>query len=141
MNKQMLAVLHALEAEPLDVRAIAKKARVSEDDALAALQQLAAHNIAISEDGGYELSGPLSWFGSFAGAVRYNARKRFIVRAPGDAKTHLYVDDVRIKGVRKPGDPANEAASVFACGRTAMDVAPAFGEEAPSCEECHAAAS
>jgi hypothetical protein len=139
MNKQMHAVLHALEAEPHPVPAIAKKARVSEEDAANALRQLAAHNLAIAEDTGYELTGPLSWFGSFDAAVRYNAKKRFIVSVSGDPQTHLYVDDVRVKGERKAGDPGNETVSVFACGRTALEVKPAFADEAPTCAECRSA--
>ncbi len=140
MNKQMHAVLHALEMDPLPVSAIAKKAGVSEDEAANALRELALRSVAIEEDGQYELSGPLSWFGSFAAAVRHNAKKHFVVRTGGDADTHLYVDDVRVKGRRKVGDPENETVTVFACGRTALSVIPAFGEEAPSCEECRNAA-
>lgn len=136
MNNHMHAVLHALEMDPLPVSAIAKKARLSEEDAADALRQLAAHSIAIPDEGGYELSGPLSWFGSFAAAVRHNAKKRFIVGVSGDAHTHLYIDDVRVKGQRKVGDPENETVSVFACGRTALQVSPAFDEDAPSCGEC-----
>ena len=139
MNKHMHAVLYALEAEPLPVAQLAKKARVSQDEAANALAQLSAHQLAIADDGGYELSGPLSWFGSFANAVRYNAKRRFVVRAPGDDKAHLYVDDVRVKGSVKAGDPANETVAVFACGHTAREIALARDEEGPTCEECRSA--
>jgi hypothetical protein len=134
MNKQMRAVLEALEQDPQTVSAIANKGRVSEEDAINALHQLVWHNLAIAEDGGYELSGPLSWFGTFEAAVKYHARKRFIVSVSGDADSHLYVDDVRVKGQRKVGDPQNETASVLACGRTATEVHPAAGD--PTCDAC-----
>jgi hypothetical protein len=134
VNRQMRAVLCALEQDPLTVSAIAKKARIPEDDAANAVQQLVAHNLAIPEDGGYELSGPLSWFGSFEAAVKHHARKRFIVCVPGDADSHLYVDDVRVKGTHKIGDPENETASVLACGRTASEVHPAA--DGPTCDAC-----
>jgi hypothetical protein len=135
MNKQMGAALRALEQDPLPASAIAKKAGLSEADAANVLQQLVAHNLAIAEDGGYELSGPLSWFGSFDAAVKHHARKRLIVRAAGDADSHLYVDDVRVKGSHKIGDPESETASVFACGRTAREVHLA-ADEAPTCDGC-----
>jgi len=136
MNKHMHAVLCALEADPLPVAELAKKARVSADDAANALTQLTAHHLAIADDGGYELSGPLSWFGSFAGAVRYNAKRRIVVRTPGDDSAHLYVDDVRVKGRLKPGDSSNETVAVFACGRTARDISLASNEDGPTCDEC-----
>ena len=141
MNKHMHAVLHALEAHPLPLDAIAKKARLSKADAENALAELVAHSLAIADDGGFELTGPLSWFGSFAAAVQHHAKKRFVVRVPGDAHSHLYVDDVRVKGRLKAGDPHNETAGVFACGRTALEVTPGLAEDAPSCEECRSAAS
>lgn len=131
----MKAALRALEMDPKPVSEIAHKAHLSQEEAANALEELAAHSVAISEDGGYELSGPLSWFGSFDAAVRYNARRKFIVTIPGDAQSHLYVDDVRVKGRRKVGDPENETLAVVACGRTSLDVTPAR-EEQPTCEEC-----
>jgi hypothetical protein len=141
MNKHVHAVLHALGADPLPLDAIAKKARVPESDAENALNELVAHNLAIAEDGAYELTGPLSWFGSFAGAVKHHVKKHFVVRVPGDAHTHLYVDDVRVKGRLKAGDPQNQTVSVFACGRSAVDVTPGLSDDGPSCEECLSAAS
>lgn len=136
MNNQMQTVLRALEADPKPVAEIARKARVREDEAANALEQLAAHSLAIPEDGGYELSGPLSWFGSFEAAVRHHARKKFLVTVPGDPHAHLYIDDVRIKGRHKIGDPNNETASVMACGRTSVEVIPVFDQEGPTCEDC-----
>jgi hypothetical protein len=136
MNDVMIAVLKALEMDPKPVPEIARNARVKEHEAARALEQLTAHNLAIAEEDGYELSGPLSWFGSFDAAVRYHARKRFVVAVAGDAQTHLYIDEVRVKGRRKAGDPENETVSVMACGRTSMDVTPAFDQKSPGCEAC-----
>ena len=60
INKQMHTALLALEQDALPVSAIARKAKLSEEDAANAPQQLVTHNLAIAEDGGYELSGPRS---------------------------------------------------------------------------------
>lgn len=140
MTTQMKTVLRALGADPKPLAEIARGARVSEEEASNALEQLTAHSLAIADDGGYELTGPLSWFGSFDGAVRYFVRRRkFIVTVPGDPHAHLYVDDVRIKGRHKAGDPDNETVAVLACGRTSLDVTPAFEQDGPDCEECRSA--
>jgi hypothetical protein len=130
------AVLLALIDEPRPVSAIAARAGLAHEEAREALQQLVADSVAIEEDANYELTGPLSWFGSFAAAAKYHARKNFIVTAHGDADSHLYVDDVRVKGRVRAGDPSNETLSIFACGTVAVDVALASGQTRPTCATC-----
>lgn len=136
IRSDVRAVLLALSDEPRPVGAIAAHAGLEHDEARAALQQLVADSVAIEEDGNYELSGPISWFGSFAAAAKYHARKKFIVTAGGSGDSHLYVDDIRVKGRVRAGDPSNETLSIFACGTVARDVAPAAGQTAPTCKEC-----
>lgn len=138
MNTQMQSVLRALEAEPQPIEEIARKANVSERETASALEQLAALSLAILEEDGYELSGPLSWFGTFDAAVHYHARRKFIVTVPDDVDSHLYVDDVRVKGDRKVGDPLNETIAVMACGHASREVTLAASTQAPTCEECSA---
>ena len=86
---------------------------MSEGDAVVASQRLQQEHLAIADDEDYELTGPLSWFGDFASAVRYYARRNFVVSAEGDATSHLYVCDVRVKNARLVGDPPAETTSVF----------------------------
>lgn len=139
MNTQMKSVLRALEADPQPVEEIARKAGVSEREAANALEQLAALSLAILEEDGYELSGPLSWLGTFDAAVRYHARHKFVVTVPDDVDSHLYIDDVRVKGARKVGDPLTETIAVPACGRASRNVALAPATQEPTCEECRSA--
>lgn len=129
-------VLLALTQDPQPVSMIAAKCGLSEVETHDALQQLTRESIAIPEEDGYELTGPLSWFGSFGAAVRYHARKKFVVTASGEAGTHLYISDIRVKGGVPAGDPRNETVSVFACGRIAPDVRPAAGQSEPTCTDC-----
>jgi hypothetical protein len=96
-------------------------------------------HLAISDDGGYELTGPLSWFGDFASAVRHYSPRIFVVSAEGEPASHLYVSDVRVKNARPVGDPLTETASVFACGTTARVVTPSRDHE-PTCSDCREAA-
>jgi hypothetical protein len=131
-ERTMLLAL-SMDAQP--VSALAEKAGMANDDAVVALQRLQQEHLAIVEDGGYELTGPLSWFGDFASAVRYYARRNFVVSADGDASSHLYLCDVRVKSARPVGDPLTETASVFACGATARAIRPAGGR-APTCDDC-----
>jgi hypothetical protein len=130
------SVLLALTQDPQPVSDIAAKAGLPETETRDALEQLTAESIAIAEDDGYELTGPLSWFGGFAAAAKYHAKKKFVVTVPGDLESHLYVDDIRIKGRVPAGDPANETAAVFACGRVAREVLPPSGQNMPTCTEC-----
>lgn len=136
VRPQVRAVLLALSDEPRPAGAIAANAGLEHDEAREALQQLVKDSVAIEEDGNFELTGPLSWFGSFAAATKYHARKKFIVTAVGNADSHLYVDDIRVKGRVRAGDPSNETLSIFACGTVARDVSPAAGQTAPTCKEC-----
>lgn len=130
------AVLLALTQDPQPVSTIAAKCGFSEAQTHDALQELTAESIAIPEDEGYELTGPLSWFGSFGAAAKYHARKNFLAAERGESKTHLYVCDIRIKGGVRAGDPRNETASVFACGRVTRDAVPSVGQNEPTCSEC-----
>lgn len=129
------AVLLALGAEPQPLSSIAKNAGVTEDTAAAALRSLTAQNLAIPDEGGYELTGPLSWFGGFASAIAHGVRKKFVVRVPGDPHTHAFVSEIRVKGTRRAGDPDNETLAVLACAKTAGEVAMA-PSEAPTCADC-----
>ena len=131
-ERTMLLAL-SMEAQP--VPALATKAGLAHDDAVAALQRLQYEHLAIADDGGYELTGPLSWFGDFASAVRYYARRNFVVSAEGEPISHLYVCDVRVKNARPVGDPLTETVSVFACGTTARAVTPS-SDRAPTCRAC-----
>jgi hypothetical protein len=123
----------SMDAQPISV--LVEKAGLAHDNAVAALQRLQQEHLAIAEDGGYELTGPLSWFGDFASAVRYYARRNFVVSAEGDVTSHLYVCDVRVKNAHPVGDPLTETASVFACGKTARAITFA-SDRAPTCNDC-----
>lgn len=131
------AVLLALTVDPLDRATLARKAACSDEAADAALRALLAAQLAIQEEGGFELSGPLSWFGSFENALIYLRRKGLVAR-DRDGSVHLYLCDVRVKGRHPPGDPRNETVSVFACGRTAAN-AQAAPAAAPDCAACSSA--
>jgi hypothetical protein len=133
------AMLLALSMDAQPVSALAVKAGLAHDDAVEALRRLQQEHLAIADDGGYELTGPLSWFGDFASAVRYYTRRNFVVSAQGDPATHLYLCDVRVKNARPVGDPLTETASVFACGTTTRAVTPS-AEPAPTCVDCRDAA-
>lgn len=134
MNR--FSVLQSLAAEPQPLSVIAAAAGVSENDAQEALGELVDEHIAIEEDDGFELSGPLSWFGSFGAAVAHFAPRNVLMQHDGESVTHLYVDDVRVKGRRPSGDPENETVAVFACGRTARQVHPAAASGTATCEAC-----
>jgi hypothetical protein len=134
-ERSMLLAL-SMDAQPIS--ALALKAGLAHDDAVAALQRLQHGHLAIADDGGYELTGPLSWFGDFASAVRHYAQRNFVVSAEGEPISHLYVCDVRVKNARPVGDPLTETASVFACGTTARDVTPS-GDRTPTCSDCRVA--
>jgi hypothetical protein len=128
------AVLLALKADPMPRDALAKAAGVEPAVASAVLERLVREHLAIREDEGYELTGPLSWFGDFGTAAKYFAGKGLTAAARGDARTHRYLCEVRVKGVRRSGDPQNETVSVFACGEIASRLVP--GGDAVTCEEC-----
>jgi hypothetical protein len=132
-------MLLALSMDPQPVSALALKAGLTHDDAVAALWRLEHEHLAIADDGGYELTGPLSWFGDFASAVRHYSRRNFVVSAEGEPASHLYVCDVRVKDSRPAGDPLTETASVFACGTTAR-VVTLSRDRAPTCSDCRDAA-
>ena len=100
-ERSMLLAL-SMDAQP--VPALALKVSLTHDDAVAALLRLQQKHLAIADDGGYELTGPLSWFGDFTSAVRYYARRNFVVSTEGDPASHLYVCDVRVKNARPVGD-------------------------------------
>jgi hypothetical protein len=134
------AVLYALRPDPLPVSSIAAQAQTGEDEARTALDELAADSLAIGEDGGYELTGPLSWFGSFEGAIAYMARKNFVVRVPGDTQTHLYLCEVRKKNGPRAGDPSNTTLCVFACGGVSAELPQVSGQGSPDCRDCRSAA-
>jgi hypothetical protein len=131
-ERTMLLAL-SMDAQPPS--ALAVKAGLAHDDALAALRHLQHEHLAIADDGGYELTGPLSWFGDFASAVRYYAQRNFIVTAGGEPASHLYLCDVRVKNARPVGDPLTETAAVFACGAIARAVALSY-DPAPTCADC-----
>jgi hypothetical protein len=133
------AMLLALSMDAQLVSALALKAGLAQDDAVAALRRLQHEHLAIADDGGYELTGPLSWFGDFASAVRHYAPRNFVVSAEGEPASHLYVCDVRVKNSRPVGDPLTETASVFACGTTAR-VVTLSRDRAPTCGDCRDAA-
>lgn len=132
------AVLLALRADPEPVEVIGQRAGIAEDAARAMLDRLAQQSLAIEEDGGYELTGPLSWFGDFAAAIAHYAPRRLTAHIEGDGNSHLFLSDVRIKGSYKTGDPRNQTAAVFACGMVSpgVELQPAAGE--PSCPFCKA---
>ena len=132
-------VLLALSQEPQPISAIAQRAALSEAETAAALDTLLAESLTLPDEGRYELTGPLSWFGNFQNAVRYYAKRGFIVGVPGDSHTHLMLTDVRIKGGRPAGDPLTETVAVFACGRSAREIRQVPGEKAATCAECVAA--
>jgi hypothetical protein len=132
------AVLLALKADPQDAAAIAGRTGLGADEASAALQRLVEEHVAIRDGDLYELTGPLSWFGDFASALRYHASKDVLLTVPGDSQSHLFVCDVRVKGGRPAGDPLTEAVSVLACGKTASGATRAAGDE-PLCEDCKSA--
>jgi|GEM_PF-6213032 len=126
-------VLLALSANLQTAEDLARTTQLPVESVDAALKLLAAQGLAISEDGKYELTGPLSWFGTFDAATRYFARRDLHMRTNDDA-IHLYVIDIRVKSGRPVGDPLTETVAVFACGATAAAVRPA---PAPlTCEEC-----
>ena len=129
------SVLCSLTQDPQPPADVALKAQMSEPDALAALQRLTQQYLAIPDDEGFELTGPLSWFGSFGAAVRYFARRNFLVSITGDPEAHLFLCDVRVKDGRPAGDPETTTVGVFACGRTARDFVQASADAA-ACEEC-----
>jgi len=133
------AMLLALSMDAQSLSALAVKAGLAHDDAVAALQRLQREHLAIADDGGYELTGPLSWLGDFASAVRHFSRRNFVVSAEGEPASHLYLCDVRVKNARPVGDPLTETASVFACGATARVVA-LSPDRAPTCADCGDAA-
>jgi hypothetical protein len=132
------AMLLALSMDAQPVSELAAKAGLGHDDAVAALRRLQDEHLAIADDGGYELTGPLSWFGDFASAVRHFSRRNFVVSADGEPASHLYLCDVRVKNARPVGDPLTETASVFACGATARAVA-LSPDRAPTCSDCRGA--
>jgi hypothetical protein len=132
------AVLLALTHDPQSVSAIAARAKMPESEVRAGLQRLTEQSLAIPEDDGYELTGPLSWFGSFGAAVRYYARRNFLVNVPGEPESHLLLCDIRIKDGTPAGAPSNTTAGVFACGRTARELLQAAGAAA-TCKECRRA--
>ncbi len=136
MNETTRSVLLALGAEPLAVSDIARRARLPEAQTRTALEELVQLSIAIPEDGQFELTGPLSWFGSFANAVRYHAGRRFIVGINDEAQSHLYLCDVRVKGKYAAGDPRNETVAVFACGLVAPNAVRPTEFSAPTCRDC-----
>ncbi|GAC1498375.1 MAG: hypothetical protein NVS1B14_01380 [Vulcanimicrobiaceae bacterium] len=127
------AVLLALSIQPQTVNAIAVKSELPEDRVRAALEPLTQAGLAIPENEEYELSGPLSWFGTFEAAVNYYAQRHFLVAAAG--VTHLYLIHVRVKGVRPMGDALTETLAVFACGQTAGHIA-ATSSQTATCEDC-----
>jgi hypothetical protein len=129
------AMLLALSMDAQPASALALKAGLAHDDAVAALRRLQNEHLAIADDGGYELTGPLSWFGDFASAVRHYSRRKVVVSAEGEPASHLYVCDVRVKNARPVGDPLTETASVFACGTTAR-VVTLSRDRAPTCSVC-----
>ncbi len=100
-----------------------------------ALHRLTKEHVAIADDGKYELTGPLSWFGDFAAAIAHFGRKRFLASAADDPQSHLFLCDIRVKGGLPPGDPRNESVAIFACGKTASQVRPAQSGQ-PTCEDC-----
>ncbi len=130
------AMLLALSAEPQPVSVLAAKAGLSVSDASEALTRLRQEHFAIAEDGSFELTGPLSWFGDFTSAVKHYAERRFVVTDRGEPDSHLYVCDVRVKNARPVGDPLTETIGVFACGKTAQSVAQAADAAVPTCEDC-----
>lgn len=132
-------VLLALSHEPQLICAIAQRAGLSETKTAGALDTLVAESFTIPDEGRYELTGPLSWFGTFQNAIRYYAKRGFIVGVPGDSETHLLLTDVRIKGGRPAGDPLTETVAVFACGRSAKEIRQVPGEKAATCADCVAA--
>jgi hypothetical protein len=135
------AVLLTLSVKPQDAATIARSAGLRDGDVATALQLLVDRSLAIREDDQYELTGPLCWFGDFAGALKYHARKNLLVTIPGESESHLYVCDIRIKGARPVGDPLTETASVLGCGRTSSEVAqaPSEGGSRPTCPDCASA--
>lgn len=98
-----------------------------------ALEQLTAQGLAIPEEGTYEVTGPLSWFGTFDAARRYFARRGMHAQAREGA-VHLYLIDIRVKDGRPAGDPLTETVAVFACGATSSDVRSTL--DALNCEDC-----
>lgn len=132
-------VLMALSVEPRTAEEIAAETGLPLVAATEALVRLRDAHLAIPEDGKYELTGPLSWFGTFRGAVDYFARRRFWVEDKSDGAAHLYLTDVRVKGGRPAGDPLTETVAIFACGKGAQNIrsAPQYPES--RCEVCLAA--
>jgi len=136
------AVLLALSITPQAASQIASKVELPQSDVRTALQRLTEASLAIREGDEYELTGPLSWFGDFQGALEHHARKNFLVTVPGETESHLYIGDIRIKGGRPVGDPLTETSSVLGCGRTERNVVPAVASPGarPTCRDCAAAA-
>ena len=128
-------VLCSLTQDPQRLADVAAKAKMSEPETLAALQRLTQQYLAIPDDVGFELTGPLSWFGSFGAAVRYFARRNFLVSVTGEPRAHIFLCDVRVKDGRPTGDPATTTVGLFACGRTARDFVQATSDAIP-CEDC-----
>ncbi len=126
------AVLLALSIEPQTLAEIAAKTGMPADAAQAALQRSIGEGLAIYEDEKYELSGPISWFGTYESALRYYVRRNFIVQS--GPQIHLYVTDIRVKHGRPVGDPLTETLAVFACGKTAHEIRPA--QSALTCPDC-----
>ncbi len=136
------AVLLALSITPQNASQIASKIELPQSEVRTALERLTEASLAIREGDEYELTGPLSWFGDFQGALEHYARKNFLLTVPGESESHLYVSDIRIKGARPVGDPLTETSSVLGCGRTERNVAPAVAPPGahPTCRDCAAAA-
>lgn len=132
----MQAVLLALSIDSQAPEAIALKAGLHVNEAHAILQQLIDDDLAILENGEYELSGPLSWFGNFEAALKYYARRNFVVTTTGGQDSHLYLTDVRVKHGRPVGDPLTETLGVLGCGKTARDIRPATEQGTATCEDC-----
>jgi hypothetical protein len=129
------AVLLALSFNPEPVSTIAMRAGLSQEQTHAALQRLVQASLAIAEQDRFELTGPLSWFGNFAFAIKHYAPRNFLVCRSGETVSHLFLCDIRIKGGRAAGDPLNETAAVFACGKTAGDVQVSNDARA-TCQDC-----
>ncbi len=132
-------MLLTLSPDPQPVTALAAKAALSESRALEELRSLQQQHLAIAEDDGYELTGPLSWFGGFASAVAYYAARNFVVTVAGESFSHTYLCDVRVKDGRPVGDPLTQTASVFACGTTSRVAIGPAQVTIPTCEDCRSA--
>jgi len=130
---QLYNVLLALSSTLQSPEKIARTAQLPAAETQAALDRLTSQGLAIPEGGTYELSGPLSWFGTFAAARRYFSRRGMHAQTP-DGAVHLYLIDIRVKDGRPAGDPFTETLAVFACGATSSRVRPTL--DATDCEGC-----